>query len=110
VKSSQEISHNSVQLMSDFAETVLVSIMRGGCDECCVHTMYIYVDVDHHNGDHVWNGRWSQMGWSVSDVLSQRRLHGQQLVTEIHVASHWSFCTVFLKLPYLFYYADGWVP
>jgi hypothetical protein len=74
MKSSQEISHDSGQLMSDIPVTVSVSVMS------VVFTCYTSTAVVHYNGDCVENGRWILMGWSVSDILSQHRQCGQQLV------------------------------
>jgi hypothetical protein len=69
MESSQTMGLVSVVLVSDVSEAVCVSIIKGGCDWHCVHTLYLYTEAFIcHSPDYVGNCGRSQM---VSDVLSQ---------------------------------------
>jgi hypothetical protein len=68
-------------------QTVSVSIIRGQCDECCIHTLHIYTKSCHL----------SQSREPVTSCPSRDHMGNSQLVTKIHVASCGLFLQCFLS-------------
>jgi hypothetical protein len=90
----------SVRCFSD----CFVSLIRCWCDECCVHTLYLYTVLVHRSLDRmggvVDRVRWSVMSFPSADYVG----HSQSLIW-IHVACLWSFLRMLFKFSNMFYCA-----
>jgi Ni,Fe-hydrogenase I large subunit len=99
--SSQAMSHDNVELVSDISKTVSVSIIR----VLYSHIIFIEKGLIPPSPDCVGNSGWNQ---TVSDILSQLgQCENCLSVTWIKDARSWSLLMMFFEFSHISYYVHG---